>query len=373
MANRIDISNENDRKNLVVGLRKAFQSANLNFLIGSGCSNPAIRPLGDIEKQIYDLITAGKELHGEICLYDFLLPIAESNNKVMDSSSDADTEKTLDNYRDFIHTILNILIKRKSNIHTKQATIFTTNYDLFIEKASESFSASLKVNDGFNRNPRLDGKFTFSAMEFFNAVYNKGNIYNYQVEIPTINLVKLHGSLSWNKQGEDITFLVRDYLERFGFRREEYAKANGHEQARNYIKDFNDQFQIVLPIKDKLRGTLLDRVYYNLLRIYANELDKENTLLVAEGISFEDEHISDITKKALRNPTLGLIVFCYQKENVDRYDAKFTQCRNVDIVFNEKSNLGFEEFNKTMNDVLSEDFKEASNMPVSQGNGNDAD
>ena len=68
-------------------------------------------------------------------------------------------------------------------------------------------------------------------------------------------------------------------------------------------------FYMILPKKDKFKETLLNRVYYDMLRIYANELDKENTLLITNGFSFDDEHILDITKRALkkRKRQCGLI------------------------------------------------------------------
>ncbi len=48
----------------------------------------------------------------------------------------------------------------------------------------------------------------------------------------------------------------------------------------------------------------MDSTYYELLRIYNNELDREGTLLVSFGFSFGDKHILDITRRALKNPTL---------------------------------------------------------------------
>jgi len=378
MANIIEISKVKKKlkaeKKLKDILRKSFQSANINFLIGSGCSLPAIKPLGNIEKEIDVLLKVGKELDAEICMYDFLKPIAESNNNLIEDSIDANTVTTLNNYKEFLKNIFDILIKRKSNILTKQTTIFNTNYDLFIEKASEKYGSSLNINDGFNRNPKLDHIFNFSVMEFFNAVYNKGNLYNYQVEIPSINLIKLHGSLSWCRLGEDILFQTTNYLGKFKESIQEYAEANGYEKMRKYIKEFDSQFQVILPIKEeKFRDTLLDQVYYNLLRIYANELDKENTLLIAEGISFEDEHILDITQKALRNPTLKLIIFCYKKEEVDGYENKFGRYKNVDIVFRVPDDLGFAEFNSIMKDVLSQDILQVQDMGISQEETNNAE
>lgn len=40
---------------------RIFQSANINFIIGSGASLPAISVLGDIESELEALIRAGKD------------------------------------------------------------------------------------------------------------------------------------------------------------------------------------------------------------------------------------------------------------------------------------------------------------------------
>ena len=42
----------------------------------------------------------------------------------------------------------------------------------------------------------------------------------------------------------------------------------------------------VFSLSNSFEQTILDQTYYDLLRIYTNELDKENTLLIAEGFSF---------------------------------------------------------------------------------------
>ena len=112
-----------------------------------------------------------------------------------------------------------------------------------------------------------------------------------------------------------------------------------------------DLFSLVLPKKDKFKETILNQTYYDLLRIYTNELDRENTLLIAEGFSFADEHLLSLTKRALKNPTLKLIVFCYDK-SPEEYEDKFSPFNNVDIVYSEKGNIDFDKFNSIMLDIL---------------------
>ena len=88
-----------------------------------------------------------------------------------------------------------------------------------------------------------------------------------------------------------------------------------------------------------------------MLRIYANEQDKENTLLKTNGFSFDDEHILDITKRALKNPTLKLIIFCWSKRP-QKYEKKFMKFNNVEVVYSERENVDFKKFNEILIDIL---------------------
>lgn len=285
MANSINI--DENRKEITVTIQKAIQSANLNFLIGSGCTFPAIKTLGNIEKRIQRKIKAGKLEEAEKLIFDYMKPFIASSEKLINNHFNDEHSTTLRNYTEFIGAISKILFERKSNILHKQATIFSTNYDLFIEKAAEQFADSILLNDGFKRVPSLTNTFNFSTAEFFNTVYNTGNLYNYQVQVPAIDLVKLHGSLNWQIKENSIVHML-DYLTRAN----ELIDSTEIED----IKEFNNLFSVILPKKDKFKETLLNQVYYDLLRIYSNELDKENSLLIAEGFSFADEHIFEVSE-----------------------------------------------------------------------------
>lgn len=111
---------------------------------------------------------------------------------------------------------------------------------------------------------------------------------------------------------------------------------------------FNRKFSIVLPRQEKFKDVVLDHTYYALLRLYANELDKENTLLIAEGFSFSDNHILGLTTEALRNPTLKLVVFCYEKAELDSYVQKFNSFNNVEVVYSESETIDFAKFNSIL-------------------------
>ena len=203
MANLFDISEEEVKAGLVEKLRREIQSANINFLIGAGCTLPAIPLFGDIEQNIQELISEEKIDEAEKLLFTFLKPFLETSIKIL-KAPDKNNKQVIGYFQSFLINVSQALIERKSGILSKRATIFSTNYDLFIERAFEEIDIPVNLIDGFKRNPVVVGSFKFSSSEFFNTVYNSGNLYNYRVEIPSINLVKLHGSLSWlSKAGED--------------------------------------------------------------------------------------------------------------------------------------------------------------------------
>jgi hypothetical protein len=231
--------------------------------------------------------------------------------------------------------ITKILFDRKNNILHKQATIFSTNYDLFIESAMQECDGSLILNDGFRRTAQINQKYVFSSSEFFNVTYNTGNLYNYQYELPAINLIKLHGSMNWNIENNMIV-QSSEHLD--------IAEKLNKSTIASDIEKFNSCFNIVLPQKEKFKETLINQTYYDLFRIYANELDKENVLLIVEGFSFADEHIFEITKRALKNPSLQVVVFCFNSEDKDNMIEKFSPFQNVDICFNSMENLVFKAF-----------------------------
>lgn len=61
MPNMKSYGTDENKQHVHYVLEKAFQSANINFLIGSGASLPAIQLAKDIEQDINDLLNAGKE------------------------------------------------------------------------------------------------------------------------------------------------------------------------------------------------------------------------------------------------------------------------------------------------------------------------
>jgi hypothetical protein len=321
-------------------LARSFQSANINFLVGSGASWPAIPSAGSVEKEIADLFDADNKDAAYEKLYDFLSSVQWPTNRLINKIPGANDASTVTNYKDYLGIIESILGERRTSLLPKQATIFTTNYDLFIEQESISYTA-MRLNDGFVRVPSLTGRCEYSTRTFFTTTSSAANLYNYKVDIPCINLIKLHGSLSWEKDGEDILFSVKTGV------------PLPPTKTPKQVKEFVDRYAVVLPETKKFHTTLMDSTYYELLRIYANELDREGTLLVAFGFSFGDKHILDITRRALKNPTLKLVIFAFQAPDRDSFSKLFRDHNNVDII--EPGSLlriDFPKFNEVLRGIL---------------------
>ena len=79
----------------------------------------------------------------------------------------------------------------------------------------------------------------------------------------------------------------------------------------------------------------MDYHFYELMRIYANALEKENAILFVAGFSFADEHIASITKRAAdRNPTLQIVIFAFSNDEEDSFKTKLcinSLCLNNNI------------------------------------------
>jgi hypothetical protein len=58
-------------------------------------------------------------------------------------------------------------------------------------------------------------------------------------------------------------------------------------------------------------------------------LEQENALLIGIGFSFRDEHILEITKRALRNPTSQIILPAYDGAAADEFMKTFERQSNV--------------------------------------------
>ncbi|MGO8627715.1 SIR2 family protein [Rhizobium ruizarguesonis] len=298
------------------------QSGNLNFLIGSGASMPAIKVAGNIEADINNLLIGGNVADADLMALEFIEELAETNVDLLADIDDQPIKDTLANYTDFLSVVDGILFERKNILLPRQANIITTNYDLFIEKAASKLP-NVTLNDGFDRTSAIGSRYLFSPEKYFDRTYRSGSSNDRIAELPVMNLIKVHGSLSWQRDADkEIRFASNGVF------------LSGHVQKNDpgAVSNALAKRALILPNLRKFESTLMERVYFDLLRLFSNCMDRDNAFLVAFGFSFADEHILDIIRRALRNPTAQLLIFAYSSANVAGFSDKFSRNRNVTII-----------------------------------------
>lgn len=340
----------NDKK-----ITDTIESCNLNFLLGSGLSLPYLKTLGTIEALLTELeerddIEPDTKKLIRVSLYKkYFDGVIAGNIHILDSSNGCET--VLDNYLSFLKIINSILLKRKITILSKEVNLFTTNVDVFLEKALEVLS--LEYNDGFN------GRFKprFSLSNFKKSRFKKSLHYDNTAELPVFNLLKLHGSLSWEVAQDDVVFssdlkhikkltsltIAPDHILdcQDDATIDSLIAAAADKTCDGTTDAFLEAYEklliIVNPTKEKFKHTLMNQTYYELLRLYSNELEKENTVLFVMGFSFADEHIREITLRAANsNPTLIIYVIAHSSKAKSEIEARFGQNtiknNNIEVV-----------------------------------------
>lgn len=184
---------------------KDIQGKNLNFLIGAGASVGLVNTLdlSELGESFEDLYS-DKELNSQqkvaldliwfkSWIQDTLIT-KEKIKKILEKNPYG--QKTYDNYKKFVNELGDFL-NREGYDRPKRANIFTTNYDSLFELAFDETSQDQRMiyfNDGsrgfLNR---------YISTENFNLnISHSAMSDNFQRNIPTINLLKIHGSITWD-------------------------------------------------------------------------------------------------------------------------------------------------------------------------------
>lgn len=312
-----------------------LNDARLNLLIGSGASRPHFKTLCNMESAL-TTISQSKAEPGlkqdldALCKAQYTHNVVRSELTIglLEELDENTTEHaTISGYADLFGCIYRVISKRETPVTSRQINIFTTNYDTCIEHSLESLG--LRYNDGFDG--RVKPLFRLSNYGF---IYKRQSLlYEYVTDVPSFNLFKLHGSLNWSKSDDgqilyksdkadlEILMTLSDKVTGLeSFDADDLEKLNEYlslgipseiKGEKPFLEKFNDLL-IVNPTKKKFEETLLDRNYYEMLRMFSNELEKENSVLCVIGFSFADEHIREIVSRSLaQNPTLTVLCFCH--------------------------------------------------------------
>lgn len=173
------------------------------------------------------------------------------------------------------------LIYRDNNL--AKINIFTTNYDLFNEKALDELG--IIYANGFSGvverffNPAV---FNYAFAEQMELSHNKWNVID-----NFIYLYKLHGSINWvETENEQHLFKIKEIQ----------SPDNSNE---------NTAMIYPTPIK---QNASFGSPYSDIFREFQKKLMKSNNVLVVVGYSFADEHINNIIYQALTIPTFRLVI-----------------------------------------------------------------
>lgn len=294
------------QETLQAEMAKYLQMDNLSFLVGAGCSSnivdeqeTGIPLMKGLYKSFFeenpDFSVADIELNGKYDnnlekMLEVMGAIAVANQV---KEIEPEVETKIKSIRDFIRD------KVKAGLESKEVkeiyksfyakitqrsrkspiTIFTTNYDLFNEIALDELG--FPYNNGFSGSYRRK----------FNPVsYNYMYVENMNLTRDVwervssfFNLVKLHGSISWF--------------------------CNDNEIWERHYSDIQDSETVMIyptPMKDR---TTLMEPYSDLFRTMENRIVQKNSVLVVLGYSFGDDHINRIILNGLAVPSFRLVVF----------------------------------------------------------------
>ena len=276
------------------------KTENLCFLIGSGCSSTAIPLMGKTFDNIKNSI---RLIYGEEVLGDFkeskdIEKYLNWLNKAIDflKNQENDRYRSVREFtqKQLIQSIdidynnkeaLRILgIYKIRNKSKNPINVFTTNYDLFNEKALES----LKINycNGFNGFIER----VFEPSIFKQRIVDEENRYKekWNPLKRYVRLYKIHGSIDWIEKDDKIQ-QVQEY--------------SGKENILIYptqAKHFETQYS----------------PYSELFREMNIKLQNPNTTLIILGYGFGDDQINNLIAQSLINEDFNLIILnSYKEEN----------------------------------------------------------
>ena len=355
-------------------IQEHMSGKNINFLIGSGASMPLFSTLsiGKNMPTFEELISSPfieDENRKKLYLYYFDNWISK-----MDSSSEKNENYkcVFDSYYKFISMLIEILEREPLN-KPRRINIFTTNYDMMFEKAFDKVNSENKLayfNDGssgfMNKIISIDN---------FNLnVSHSGSCDKCRVELPTINLFKMHGSISWNKSTinaedkieadyelknvtklkniieenkdlqitEQVETILYEIDEKQISMEEKCREVNSRLGAiidnaisKEKLDKFYQEYKnllIINPDKNKFYHTVYEQHYYQMIRNFSYEIEKENTILFAFGFSFNDEHILDIFRRSIINPKSKIYIVPFNENAFNRISEKLNGYKNIEYV-----------------------------------------
>lgn len=351
---------------------KLIRGKNINFLMGSGASAPLYPTLSLGENcPSFEDVVSHKNLSDTARIFMYLYYFEKIVSPIALRKDSFDMiyggDQVVVNYEKLAGTLYAFLYS-ESNERPKRINIFSTNYDLLLERVFDEFLVKHPLVY-FNDGARGSFRRCISNQNFYLNVTHSGYNDNYRREVPTINLFKMHGSVSWKVEENSILVvddnqdivLIRKKVNELDISPEKVGEVvsksmnpviddfiailNGEVSILNLdeikLKEFRSLYEkipIINPDKNKFSMTVLEQHYYQMIRSFSYELERKQSVLIVFGFSFADEHITDVFRRSLLNPELLVVIISHSLKDQEKHKALFKGYGN--IVFLPENNEG---------------------------------
>lgn len=386
--------NEESIKKIQEAFLKVLDNKNLSFLLGSGCSSYEIeKKVEDSNTSNIKKEQIGIPVMAPMAKEFYNLSEFEENKewllrKLKIDVEDKNFEKNLEAFLSVLHSlsfyhskinneadeearkIINQVIKEARNfilekclneenikdkrdsellevyktfykkLLTRNSTlprlnIFTTNYDLYSERAMDSLG--IHYANGFTGgiskyfNPTI---FNYALAEKMDLSQSKWNVID-----NFFYLYKIHGSVNWvENDDEGKLFKIQEI----------------QDATFNTLKDKETVMIHPTPLK---YNASLGSPYSDLFREFQKKLMQNNNILVTIGYSFSDEHINNLIFQAFTIPSFRLIIIG-DPSPYDNKDTNITKLQKLDdsriwiIGGKNKENESLHYFKGFVNEIL---------------------
>lgn len=356
--------------------RNDIYDKNLNFLIGSGASFGVLPTLSlqvkDSAGKAHTVETLATHLKSNADLSTLLFswyvrqviaPAAVFSLSDL-LSLGPEQRSVVENYQRFMRTILSLIRRHELSC---RANIFTTNYDGLFSHVADKMIQERQENFILNDGGAGFIKRTLHTSNFTRFSRDQGVFDRQARNVPQINLIQMHGSVHWYRDGSDIEISYDQArsraridtvpsLQDADFDRLIASSANSEadltdilclntEAENSAFWSAYERLPVVNPTKWKFHETVFDEYYYQTLRMLSYELEKPNSVFIVFGFSFADEHILSLVRRSLSNPTLKLYICCFSDATLTDLTQKFAGSPNVDLL-RVDGNLDFTAFNE---------------------------
>lgn len=313
-------------------IAQALQMENLSVLMGAGCSSFYIEEeeaaistmaglFSDFTKQNPDFKILDVDIQDKVNknleeLMDFMNALKQVNHiKEIEKEIDEKielvkkfiTQKIVQGMEcnELSEIYKKFYLKTISSNRKSPINIVTTNYDMYNERALDELN--FIYNNGFTGsykrtfNPNMYRYMYVDNMNLNKDVWNKVDHF--------YNLYKIHGSISWKKNGDSISEVSIGEIEKSSL-----------ENVMIYPTPLKDRSTLMVP-------------YTDLMRSFQDNLTKKNSVLITLGYSFGDDHINRIILNNLSIPSFRLIILGeteYLNDVGEKVDTNIGKIKKMD-------------------------------------------